>query len=149
MLPRITELIGSVSEMRERGQKDLADSLILVAQETLRRMDERFDIHEFLPREDENEQQTPEEMQAMKQQMEAQAIQVEQLKADLEETKSKTVKNLAQAEKFAEEADRDNFRDGLDAFKARTDLNMKEKEMMHFLIQAHAFDIFGSAEAFK
>ncbi len=129
VLPKMTELINTVAQLRESKQDDLSESLIRLAQETLRRLDERFDVEEFLPRQKES-QPTPQEMAQMQQAQEAQQLQIEELKAEIEETKSKTVKNLAQAEKFAEEADRDNFRDGLDAFKARTDVNMKEKEMM-------------------
>ncbi|MEE8405063.1 MAG: hypothetical protein V3S17_06705, partial [candidate division Zixibacteria bacterium] len=49
LMPKVTELVMSVSQLREQGQPDLAESLMMIAQETLRRLDERFDIHEFLP----------------------------------------------------------------------------------------------------
>ena len=129
VLPKMTELISTVAQLREQKQDDLSESLIRLAQETLRRLDERFDVEEFLPRQTEAPP-SKDEMAQMQQAQEAQALQIEELKAEIEETKSKTVKNLAQAEKFSEEADRDNFRDGLDAYKAQTDSDMKEKEMM-------------------
>ena len=129
VLPKMTELISTVAQLREQKQDDLSESLIRLAQETLRRLDERFDVEEFLPRQTEAPP-SQDEMAQMQQAQEAQALQIEELKAEIEETKSKTVKNLAQAEKFSEEADRDNFRDGLDAYKAQTDSDMKEKEMM-------------------
>ena len=128
VLPKITELVNIVAQLREQKQNDLAESLIRLAQETLRRIDERFDVEEFLPRQKE-QQPSQQEMEQMQQAQEAQQLQIEELKAEIEETKSKTVKNLAQAEKFSEEADRDNFRDGLDSFKARTDADMREKEL--------------------
>jgi len=128
VLPKITELITTVAQLREQKQNDLAESLIRLAQETLRRVDERFDVEEFLPRQKE-QQPTQQEMEQMQQAQEAQQLQIEELKAEIEETKSKTVKNLAQADKFSEEADRDSFRDGLDTFKARTDIDMREKEL--------------------
>jgi len=131
LLPRITELIGQVAELRDKGQSDLADSLILVAQETLRRLDERFDIHEFLPRQEENEQKNPEEMAAMQQQMEAQAVQLEQLKAEVEETKSKTVKNLAQAEKYREDAEGDRVKEAITSFKAQEDADRADRTQQH------------------
>ena len=129
VLPKMTELINTVAQLREAKQDDLSEALIRLAQETLRRLDERFDVEEFLPRK-QQAPPTPQEMAQMQQAQEAQQLQIEELKADIEETKSKTVKNLAQAEKFSEEADRDNFRDSLDSFKARTDADMREKEMM-------------------
>lgn len=128
VLPKMTELINTVAQLREAKQDDLSESLIRLAQETLRRLDERFDVEEFLPRQQE-QQPTPQEMAQMQQAQESQQLQIEELKADIEETKSKTVKNLAQAEKFSEEADRDNFRDGLDSFKTRTDADMRERDM--------------------
>ena len=128
VLPKITELVNIVAQLREQKQNDLAESLIRLAQETLRRIDERFDVEEFLPRQKE-QQPSQQEMEQMQQAQEAQRLQIEELKAEIEETKSKTTKNLAQAEKFAEEADRDNFRDGLDSFKVRTDADMREKEL--------------------
>ncbi|SVE58482.1 uncharacterized protein METZ01_LOCUS511336, partial [marine metagenome] len=128
VLPKITELVNIVAQLREQKQNDLAESLIRLAQETLRRIDERFDVEEFLPRQKE-QQPSQQEMEQMQQAQEAQQLQIEELKAEIEETKSKTVKNLAQAEKFSEEADRDNFRDGLDSFKARTDADMRDKEL--------------------
>ena len=130
LLPRITELIQGVGELRTNGQEDLADSLILVAQETMRRMDERFDIHEFLPREDTSEQD-PDKMKAMQEQMELQAVQMEQLKADLEETKSKTVKNLAQADKFKEDAEGDKAKAAITAYKAQEEADRSDRQQMH------------------
>lgn len=49
LMPKVTDLVMSVGQLRENGQEDLAESLMMIAQETLRRLDERFDIHEFLP----------------------------------------------------------------------------------------------------
>ena len=70
-------------------------------------------------------------MQAMKQQMEAQAIQVEQLKADLEETKSKTVKNLAQAEKYGEDAEGAKTKEAITAYKAQEDADRSDRQQQH------------------
>ena len=94
VLPKITELVNIVAQLREQKQNDLAESLIRLAQETLRRIDERFDVEEFLPRQKE-QQPTQQEMEQMQQAQEAQRLQIEELKAEIEETKSKTTKNLA------------------------------------------------------
>ena len=130
-MPKITELIQGVAELREKGEDDLAEALIAIGQETLRRMDERFDINEFLPKKDPSEQQTPEQMKAMEEQQKLQAIQIEQLQADLEETKSKTVKNLAQAEKFKEDADAEKMKESITSFKAQEESDRSDKQLRH------------------
>ena len=131
LMPKITELIQGVAELREKGEDDLAEALIAIGQETLRRMDERFDINEFLPKKDPNEQQTPEQMKAMEEQQKLQAMQIEQLQADLEETKSKTVKNLAQAEKFKEDADAEKMKESITSFKAQEESDRSDKQLRH------------------
>lgn len=131
LLPKLTEAIQGVSQLREQGQEELAESLIIVAQETLRRLDERFDVHEFLPskRDKENEQPDPKELEALKQQQIAQQLQMEQLKAEIEETKSKAVKNYAQAEKAKADSDGDQMEEQFKAYKAQTDVAMKQRQM--------------------
>ena len=129
LLPKLTEAVQAISQLREAGQDDLAESMIVLAQETLRRLDERFDVNEFLPKQKDKTQPDPAKQQQMQQQMEMQQIQIEQLKADLEETKSKTEKNLAQAEKALADA-QDNELDGqMKSYKAQTDVAMKRRQM--------------------
>lgn len=48
-IPELKELIKNVAELRASGQFELAEVLINVARETLRRFDERIDVEEFLP----------------------------------------------------------------------------------------------------
>ena len=131
LLPKLTEAIQGVSQLREQGQDELAESLIIVAQETLRRLDERFDVHEFLPskKDKQNEQPTPEEQQAQQQQQQAQQLQMEQLQAQIEEIKSKAVKNYAQAEKAKADSEGDQMEEQFKAYKAQTDVAMKQKQM--------------------
>jgi len=81
LLPRLTELISTVSTVREAGQFDLANSLIRVAKETFRRFDERFDVEEFLPTDEiDNSNGRPEDP-AVQQQRAALALQAEEMKA--------------------------------------------------------------------
>lgn len=49
LLPVIEKTIEQVSELRMKGQEALAQALIELTRETLRRFDERLDIEEFLP----------------------------------------------------------------------------------------------------
>jgi len=129
LLPKLSEAIQAISQLREAGQDDLADSMIIVAQETLRRLDERFDVHEFLPRAKDKSQPDPAQQQQMQQQMEMQQIQIEQLKADLQETHSKAQKNMALAEKAKADAE-DNVLEGqMKSYKAQTDVAMKRRQM--------------------
>ena len=131
LLPKLTEAIQGISQLREQGQDDLAESLIIVAQETLRRLDERFDVHEFLPskKDKQNEQPDPKELEALQQQQQAQQLQMEQLKAEIEETKSKAVKNMAQAEKARADIEGNDMSDQFKAYKAQTDVAMKQQQM--------------------
>ena len=49
LMPVIEKTMEQVSKLREAGQEPLAQALIELARETLRRFDERIDIEEFLP----------------------------------------------------------------------------------------------------
>lgn len=49
LLPVIKETIQQVSELRANGQTELAQALIELTRETLRRFDERLDLEQFLP----------------------------------------------------------------------------------------------------
>ena len=129
LLPKLSEAIQAISQLREAGQDDLAEAMIMVAQETLRRLDERFDVHEFLPKAKDKTQPDPQKQQQMQQQMEMQKIQIEQLKADLEETHSKAQKNMALAEKAKASAEDDVLDGQMKSFKAQTDVAMKRKQM--------------------
>jgi hypothetical protein len=49
LLPVIEKTMQTVSDLREKGQDQLADATVALARETLRRFDERLDIDQFLP----------------------------------------------------------------------------------------------------
>lgn len=93
-LPQLQELFVQVSELRAKGDAQTADKLITIARETIRRLDERIDVEEFLPQE---EGMNDQDMQAMQQQLDDAKRQVEQLEAEIRKTNSETVKNLADA----------------------------------------------------
>lgn len=62
LLPVIKEAVTTVAELREKGNEPLAQSVIELTRETLRRFDERLDIDEFLPKQS-KDPQDPENMQ--------------------------------------------------------------------------------------
>ena len=127
-MPKVTELITAVADLREKKQEELADSLISIAQETLRRMDERFDIEEFIPRRKPDEP-TPEEVQQSEKQQQAEKLQFDQLQADIEETLSKAAKNKAEVQRIVDEVDRSDFKDNLDTYKARTKFSLDQQKV--------------------
>lgn len=59
-LPMLQDAIAKIGELREAGMEDMADAMVKVLDETLRRFDERLSIKEFVPGLDddgENDQQ--------------------------------------------------------------------------------------------
>lgn len=52
-LPQMQEAVVRIAELREKSMDDMADALIKMLDETLRRFDERMSIGEFLPGADE------------------------------------------------------------------------------------------------
>lgn len=83
MLPVIKETIQQVSELRANGQAALAQALIELTRETLRRFDERLDLEQFLPPAAEDGQPDParlaQENQAIKAKAKEMADQIEKL----------------------------------------------------------------------
>jgi hypothetical protein len=53
LLPVIQGAVEKVAELREKGQEALAQAVIEITRETLRRFDERLDIEQFLPKQPE------------------------------------------------------------------------------------------------
>lgn len=51
-MPQMQEAVMKISELLEQGQNDLADSLMKMLDETLRRFDERMSIREYFPGQD-------------------------------------------------------------------------------------------------
>lgn len=89
MLPQIQQAITQVMDLRKNGQNDMAETVMKLLEETLRRFDERIDIESFMPpKPKEGEQQPPtippeiqqqvQQMQDMLQQLHAQNQQLQQ-----------------------------------------------------------------------
>jgi len=59
IMPILKETVQQVAELRTAGQFDMADSLIELLKETLKRYDERLDIDRFIPRPELDDQGNP------------------------------------------------------------------------------------------
>jgi hypothetical protein len=87
MLPQIQQSVTQIAQMREAGQNDMADTMMKLMEETLRRFDERIDIESFMPKlpEGDQEQQIPPELQQQMQQMQAMMQQMQEENAQLKQ----------------------------------------------------------------
>jgi hypothetical protein len=93
LLPIINEAVGKVAELRQQGQEPLAQAVIEITRETLRRFDERLDIEQFLPKVPEGE----DDPMAVKQQNVTLKQQVEELMGRLKEATAAVEKSLVSA----------------------------------------------------
>ncbi|HET8870427.1 MAG TPA: hypothetical protein VFM48_08280, partial [Aquabacterium sp.] len=83
LLPVIKEAMQQVSQLRKDGQESLAQAVIALTRETLRRFDERLDIEQFLPAPSEGQQDPAQLLQqigTMKQQVQMLMQELEKLK---------------------------------------------------------------------
>ena len=87
MLPQIQQSVTQIAQMREAGQNDMADTMLKLMEETLRRFDERIDIESFMPPKEEEGKppQIPPEVMQQVQQMQAQMQQMQQENAQLKQ----------------------------------------------------------------
>lgn len=84
LLPVIKEAIQQVSELRQQGQEQLAQAVIALTKETLKRFDERLELEQFLPPPSDDGQDDP---AALKQQLIAMQQQVQALIEELDKLK--------------------------------------------------------------
>lgn len=94
LLPIVNEAVAKVSELREKGQDALAEAVIELTRETLRRFDERIDIEQFLPKKKAEGEDDP---AVMKQQLQAGKAQMEELMKQLKDATTKLEKGYVQA----------------------------------------------------
>jgi hypothetical protein len=93
LLPIINEAVAKVSELRAAGQEALAQAIIELTRETLRRFDERIDIEQFLPKAPEGE----DDPALMKQQLIAGQRQMQELMQRLKDATEKVEKGYISA----------------------------------------------------
>ena len=88
LMPVIKDTMQQVAELRAKGQNDMAQALITLTRETLRRFDERVDLDQFLPPEHDQEQLNPaalmNQLQAMKDQLRQAMEELDKLKEQQE-----------------------------------------------------------------
>lgn len=93
LLPIINEAVAKIAELREKGQDHLAQAVIEITRETMRRFDERLDIESFLPKKPQGE----DDPVMLKQQMFAMRGQLEQVMGDLQKAKDQIEKGYVSA----------------------------------------------------
>lgn len=125
MLPQIQQSVTQIAQLREQGQNDMADSMMKLMEETLRRFDERIDIESFMPPKKEEGQQPniPPELQQQMQQTQAQ---MQQLQAENEQLKQAMQGKQADMQIAAQKIDADMKAKGAEIEQAGI---MSEKEM--------------------
>jgi hypothetical protein len=112
LLPIINEAVSKVSELRAQGQEAMAQAVVELVRETLRRFDERVDIEQFLPRPAEGE----DDPNVMKQQLVQLQQQLQQMTAEFKDMKAKVERGYVQA--AAQIAVSDNPQQAIVAFMA-------------------------------
>lgn len=93
LMPIINEAVAKVAELREKGQEPLAQAVIEITRETLRRFDERLDIEQFLPKAAQGE----DDPAMLKQRNIAMQGQLEQVMQELQKTRELVEKGYVQA----------------------------------------------------
>jgi len=93
LMPIINEAVARVAELREKGQEALAQAVIEITRETLRRFDERLDIEQFLPKAPEGE----DDPAMLKQQLITGKQQMEHLMAELKKAQELLQKGMVSA----------------------------------------------------
>jgi len=114
MLPQIQKSIEQIMQLRQGGQDDMAETVMKLLEETLRRFDERIDIESFLPprKEGEGAPQIPPEIQKqleqgkqMLEQLQTENAQLKQeAQAKQQETDARTAAAKMQADATIEAA---------------------------------------------
>ncbi len=93
LLPIITEAVEKVAELRAQGQEPLAQAVIELTRETLRRFDERIDIEQFLPKAPEGQ----DDPMVLKQQVVQMGQQLKDMEAKLQDALDKVEKGYISA----------------------------------------------------
>lgn len=110
LLPQIQQAMDKIMALRQAGQNDMADAMVELAKESLRRFDERIDLDAFFPRKKEGEPDPAMAQQQMQQQQaqlqQAQQI-IQQLQGELQKAQQAAQGKEAEFNFKASEADKD------------------------------------------
>ncbi len=103
LMPVIEKVMAQVAQLREAGNNDMAEAMIALLRETLRRFDERLDLEQYFPTPKEGEEKTKGDPQAAAQ-LQAAVAEIAQLQdqlkaaqADVEKAKRDAAVKLATA----------------------------------------------------
>jgi hypothetical protein len=107
LMPVIKETMQQVAELRTQGQEPLAQALIALLRETLRRFDERLDLDQFLPPPEEGEEAQPAQDPAQQQAMQRAQQLVQELQAALAEAQQALKDKAAEIEADVQKAEID------------------------------------------
>lgn len=140
-MPTFQEMVIKATELRTAGQSDLANSMVEMIKETLRRFDERLDIDLFLPSDEEGEgADTAQQLMEMKQQLDALMQENESLKPVADANQAKIVQGreanttnieVAKIEADAKvriEADKNQSNERIEAKRSETQKNAESSE---------------------
>ena len=94
LVPVIEKTVAQVSELRAKGQHDMANALISLTRETLRRFDERIELDQFLPPEAQDGQPDPAMVMSENQSLKAKG---QELLQELDKLKDSQEKGYIQA----------------------------------------------------
>lgn len=96
MLPQIQKSVEQIMQLREAGQNDMADTVMKLLEETLRRFDERIDIESFLPPKKDGEKQPtiPPEVEQQMQQLQQALQQLQEQNAQLQQAADGTAARI-------------------------------------------------------
>jgi len=89
LVPVIEKTVAQVSELRAKGQHDMANALISLTRETLRRFDERIQLDQFLPPEAQDGQPDPATLMSENQALKAKGQEILQELDKLQDSQEK------------------------------------------------------------
>jgi hypothetical protein len=97
MLPQIQESMSQIMQLRQAGQNDMAEMMLKLMEETLRRFDERIDIESFMPQQEAGGQKPtiPPELQQQVQQMQQAMQQMQEENAQLKQVADGKAQDIA------------------------------------------------------
>lgn len=103
MLPQIQQSVQQIMQLRQVGQNDMAETVVKLMEETLRRFDERIDIESFIPQQrQQNGGAVPPELKQQIEQMQAALQQLQEQNGQLQAAVSdKSQAMTFEREKFA------------------------------------------------
>ena len=142
IMPILKDTAAQVAELRATGEDEMADSLVELLKETLKRYDERIDIDRFIPR-DEKDPQTGQSLNKQRNaaKMQQMMLQNQQLTEELQKCQEALQKAQTQEQSRIADA---QAKQAIETAKASSEL---ERDRMKQTQEAAAADREAAAEA--